>query len=187
MRSFLRQLYYQFRYILPIWLAQLLTNWLPENRITIRIRGMFIAPFLGRCGKNLQLARSVTFLNPHGILLGNDIYVATGCWLDGIGGLTIEDEVKISPFVVVTTSSHCFKDNSVRFGGSRSAPTKIGKGSWLAAHVVVAAGVSIGSGVIVGGNSVVSRDLSDNIFAAGAPAKAIGPRIDQEPTLFERF
>jgi acetyltransferase-like isoleucine patch superfamily enzyme len=187
MRSFLRQLLYQFRYVLPIWLAQLLTNWLPENRITIRLRGLLIGPFLGQCGKNLQLARSVTFLNPHGIRLGHDIYIATGCWLDGIGGLTIGDEVQLSPFVVVTTSSHCFKENSSRFGGSRSAPTTIGKGSWLAAHVVVAAGVSIGSGVIVGGNSAVPKNLPDNVFAAGIPAKVIGPRKDKTPNLFARF
>ena len=187
MRSFLRQLLYQFRYILPIWLAQLLTNWLPENRITIRLRGLLVAPFLGTCGKHLQLARSVHFLNPHGISIGNDVYLATGCWIDGIGGLTIDDEVKLSPYVVVTTSSHCFKNDSVRFGGSISSPTRIGKGSWLAGHVVVAAGVSIGSGVIVGGNSVVSRNLPDNVFAAGAPAKVIGPRVDKEPTIFSRM
>jgi acetyltransferase-like isoleucine patch superfamily enzyme len=187
MRSLLRQLLYQFRYILPIWLAQLLTNWLPENRITIRLRGMFVSPFLGQCGKNLQLARSVHFLNPHGISIGRDVYLATGCWIDGIGGLTIDDEVKLSPYVVVTTSSHCFKNDSVRFGGSMSSPTRIGKGSWLAAHVVVAAGVSIGSGVVVGGNSVVSRNLPDNVFAAGAPAKTIGPRVDKEATLFSRM
>lgn len=186
LKSFFSELTYQFRYILPLWVVQLFSNWLPENRVTIRLRGLLVKPFLGRCGKNLQLARRVTFLNPHGISIGDHVYLATGCWVDGIGGLTIEDQVQLSPYVVITTSSHCFKDNSGRFGGSRAAPVRIGRGSWLASHVTVAAGSRIGSGVIVGANAVVSKDIPDNVFAAGLPARVIGPRVDHEPTVFSR-
>lgn len=182
----LKQVFYQLRFALPLWFGQLLTNWLPENRITIRIRGALVRPFLGKCGKNLQLARHVTFLNSSGIKVGDNVYIATGCWIDGMGGLEIQDQVKISPFVVITTTSHCFKDNSVRFGGSRRRPVKIGKGTWVAAHVVIT-GATIGSGVIVGANSVVTKDLPDNVFAAGMPAKVIGPRIDKEANIFSRF
>ena len=182
----LKELRYQCRYAMPLWFVQLLTNWLPENRITIRIRGALVRPFLSKCGGNLQLARGVTFLNVSGIEIGSDVYIATGCWIDGIGGLTIEDEVKISPYVVITTTSHCFKDNSVRFGGSRRRSIKIGKGTWVAAHVVIT-GAKIGSGAIVGANSVVTRDLPDNVFAAGTPAKVISPRVDKQPNIFSRF
>lgn len=182
----MKQLFYQLRYAIPLWFVQLLTNWLPENRITIRIRGVLVKPFLGKCGKNLQLARGVTFLNVTGIKIGNDVYIATGCWIDGIGGLTIEDEVALSPFDVIATSSHCFKNNSVRFGGSRRRPVKIGKGSWIASHVVIT-GAVIGSGTTVGANSVVTRDLPDNVFAGGVPARVLGPRFDKEANLFSRF
>jgi maltose O-acetyltransferase len=181
--NIVKQILYQFKYLLPIWFIQILTNWLPENRITIRLRGMLVAPFLKRCGKNLQLARNVTFLNTHGISFGNDIYIAAGCWIDGIGGLTIEDEVELSPYVVITTSSHCFKDNSVRFGGARTAQVHIGKGSWIASHSTVALGCKIGSGCLIGSNAVVSKDIPDNVFAGGVPAKIIGARTDKVPTL----
>jgi maltose O-acetyltransferase len=129
----------------------------------------------------------VTFLNVIGIEIGNDVYIATGCWIGGMGGLMIGDNVKISPFVVITTSSHCFRDNSVRFGGSRRASVKICKGSWLASHVAVAAGVTVGSGTIVGSNAVVTKDLPDNVLTGGVPAKAIGPRVDKQPNIFSRF
>jgi len=180
------QIKIQLRYILPLWFVQLLTNWLPDNRLTIGLRGFLIRPFLKSCGKNLQIAKNVTFLNPFGIHFGNDIYIATGCWLDGFGGLTIEDEVELSPYVVITTSSHCFKDNSVRFGGSRTAPVTIGKGSWLASHVVVAAGTSVGPGTIIAANAVVTKDISANVFAAGVPAAVKGPRPDGIPNVFTR-
>ncbi len=182
-----KHIIYQFRYSIPLWFVQLLTNWLPENRITIRIRGSLVRPFLGRCGKNLQLARGITFLNSSGIIIGDNVYIATGCWIDGISGLTIGDEVKLSPYIVITTSSHCFKNNSVYCGGSKAGPVIIGKGSWLASHVVVVSGCSIGSGVIIGSNAVVSKNIPDNVFAAGIPAKVIGPRIDKKADIFSRF
>ena len=88
--------------------------------------------------------------------------------------------------MVITTSTHCFKDNSVRFGGSRRASTKIGRGSWIASHVVIS-GATIGSGTIVGASAVVTKDLPDNVFAGGVPARVIGPRIDKEANIFSRF
>jgi acetyltransferase-like isoleucine patch superfamily enzyme len=187
MNLIILQVLNQLRYKLPLWMAQSLTHWLPENRFTIRLRGMLVSPFLGRCGKNLTLARAVTFLTPSQIRVGDNVYIATGCWIDGIGGLTIEDEVKLSPFVVVTTSSHCFRNNSVYAGGSRTGSVRIGKGSWLASHVTVVAGSTIGSGCVIGANSVVVKNVPDNMFAGGVPARIIGPRVDKEPTIFARM
>jgi maltose O-acetyltransferase len=88
---------------------------------------------------------------------------------------------------VITTSSHCFKNNSVRFGGSRIAPVHIGKGSWVAPHATIVSGCSIGSGTIIGSNAVVTKDISDNVFAGGVPAKVLGPHKDEEPNIFSRF
>lgn len=186
-KRLIQQIIYQLRYVLPLWFVQLLTNWLPENRLTIRWRGVLVAPWLGRCGKGLCLARGVTFLNPHGITLGDHVYIATGCWLDGMGGLTIEDDVKISPYVVIATSTHCFRDNCVRGGGSWRGPCRVGKGSWLASHAVLAAGASVGAGCIIGANAVVSGVIDDNVFAAGTPAKVRGPRPAREPNVTSRF
>jgi maltose O-acetyltransferase len=101
--------------------------------------------------------------------------------------LKIDDEVELSPFVVITTSSHCFKENSVRFGGSRTAPVRIGKGSWIASHATVVSGCKVGSDCIIGSNAVVAKDIPDNVFTGGVPAKIIGPRADKEPNLFSRF
>jgi acetyltransferase-like isoleucine patch superfamily enzyme len=187
MNAAIRQVLNQCRYKLPLWLAQCLTHWLPENRWTIRLRGMLVRPFLGHCGKNLTMARAVTFLTPSQIRIGDNVYIATGCWIDGIGGLVIEDEVKLSPFVVVTTSSHCFRNNSVYAGGARIGSVRIGKGSWVASHVTVVAGCTIGSGCIIGANSVVTKNVPDNMFAGGVPARIIGPRVDKEATIFSRM
>lgn len=176
------------RYDLSIWLMGLLTNWLPDNRFTIRFRGFLYKPFIKRCGKNLTVASHVQLKSTHRLTIGDNVYFASGVWLNAMGGLDIEDEVVLGPYVVISTGTHQFKNNSVRFGGTTMGPVKIGKGSWLAAHVVVRAGVSIGKGVLVAGNAAVSNDTPDNVMMGGVPAKVISERIDNEQeTVKSRF
>jgi maltose O-acetyltransferase len=165
-----------------MWLMGLLSNWWPDNRLTMMFRGVLYRPFFKKCGRRFQLSKNVTFASPHNIEIGNDVYIATGAWLNGLGGLVIEDEVKISPYVVVDTCVHSFINNSVALGGSIAEPVRIGRGSWLAAHVVVRAGVSIGSGVLVAGNAAVVEDVPDNVMVGGVPSVIIGPRKDKNPT-----
>lgn len=134
--------------------------------------------FIWKCGKNFQCGRRVTLLNSDRLDIGDNVYLATGVWLNAMGGITLEDEVVFAPYVVISSSVHGFKNGSVRFGGAHPAPVKIGKGSWLAAHSTIRAGVSVGQGVIVGANAVVTKDTDNHVIVGGVPAKAIKQRLD---------
>ena len=54
--------------------------------------------------------------------------------------------------------------------------TVIGNNVWLGAKATIMYGKHIGDGVIIGANSVVTRDVEDNMIAAGSPAKVIKER-----------
>lgn len=169
----MNKVYLQLRYILPLWLVLLLTSWFPDNRLTIRFRGALASPFFKKCGKRLELGRDLTILNSYNIELGSDVYIAKGCWLNGKGGLEIEDEVIMAPYVVISTLQHTFKNNSVRFGESVAGRVVVGKGSWLAAHSAIKCGVTIGMGNIVGANAFVVKDTQDFAVYGGVPAKFV--------------
>lgn len=164
------------RYDLPLWFAGLLTNWMPDNRWTIRLRGTLFRPFIYRCGKNFTLAKNVQLKGTDKLEIGDGVYFASGVWLNAMGGMVIEDEVVLSPYVVISTGDHVFKDGSVQGGGVVMAPVRIGRGAWLAAHAVISAGVTVGKSVLVGANAVVTKDVPDEVFVAGVPAKVVGPR-----------
>jgi len=183
---FLKELGYQLRWGAPIWLLYILTNWWPNNRLTIKLRGALHRPFFKKCGKNLQMASDVRLLNTHEIEIGDDVYLAYNVWLNGLGKLYIEDEVILSPFVTVSTLSHCYKDGSFRFGAAQSGPVRIGKGSWLAAHVSVSYGVNIGEGCLIGANSAVVKDVPAGHVAGGVPAEVVGECTEKEPTIISR-
>lgn len=186
MKALWKECIFQLRWALPIWLLWLLTTWWPNNRVTIKIRGFLHRPFFKKCGRNFQLASGVQLLNTHNMEIGNDVYIAYYAWLNGMGGLTIGDEVVLGPYVTISSLTHCYKNGSFRFGGADAAPVKIGRGSWLAAHVSISYGVSIGSGCLIAANAAVTKDVPDGYMAGGVPAKVIGECQYREATLMSR-
>ena len=151
-----------------------LTSWMPDNPIVCRFRGLIVRLFIKSGGKRLEVGARIKVLHCDGIEIGSDVYIAGGCWISGRGGLKIENEVIFGPYVIVVTSNHTFVNGSARFGKATYAPTKIGSGSWLASHVVVAAGVEIGKGNLVAANAVVTKSTPDNVTVGGIPGKIIG-------------
>lgn len=178
MSRMLKELKYQFRYALPVWIITILTAWLPDNGLCIKIRGKLISYFLPGRPKKILIGRDVTLLSINRLRLGNHVYIAKGSWINAVGGIEFEDEVVLAPYVVMSSNNHGFKDGSVQRGGAHPAPIKIGFGTWIAAHSVIAAGVVIGKGNLVAANSVVTKNTQDNLVVAGVPAKVIKERVD---------
>ena len=58
--------------------------------------------------------------------------------------------------------------------------TVVGNDVWIGQNVTVLPGVHIGDGVIIGANSVVSRDVEPYPIAAGNPIRPIRKRFDDE-------
>ena len=169
----MNQLKYQLRYALPVWFCMLITSWLPDNKISIKLRGFFVGLFLPNRPKNFTIGRDVTLLGIDKLKIGNNVYFAKGTWINALGSVTIEDEIMFGPYVVLVSTKHTMKNHSVYNGSSEFNKVFIGKGTWISSHCTIASGVSIGSGCIVAANSVVSKDIKDYTLAGGVPAKVI--------------
>lgn len=153
--------------------VQMLTAWLPDRPLVFRFRGCLVRPLFKKCGKDFQLGRGVRMLKLERITIGEHVYIAEGCWLGGSAGLNLGDEVMLGPRCLLATANHTFKRGSARYGGSVKAGVRIGRGTWLGAHVVVTPGVEIGSGVAIGANAVVTRNVPDGMIAGGVPARVL--------------
>ena len=149
------------------------TSWLPDLRPVLRLRGLLLRPSFKRCGGNLQVARNVTINFTNRVEIGNDVFIAMGCWLHARGGIILEDEVQLGPYAVLVAGDHSQIDGSYRFGPSNLAPIRICQGSWVAAHATVTKGVVIGRGALLAPNSVATHDIPPYAMAGGVPARVI--------------
>ena len=105
--------------------------------------------------------------------IGRNVYIGFGTWLNAKGGLTLEDEVLIAPYVVISTLQHTMKDGSYRFGPSIEAPVVVKRGTWLAAHCSVKCGVVVGEANLIAANSFVSNSTDGFMVMGGVPARPI--------------
>ena len=153
--------------------VMILTGWLPDNTPFIRLRGWLARPAFKRCGPRLEISRHTHIGFSANMEIGRDVFFGYGTWIQAGGGVTIEDEVLLAPYVVVIAGDHGLQDGSYRFGHGGRAPIRLCKGCWIGAHVTVTKGVTVGEGVLVAANAVVTKDLPDHCIAGGVPARVI--------------
>ncbi len=139
-----------------------------------------------RVEDDVRIDRGVRLLaaNQARVTLAKGCRVGLYSVLNGGDSITIGENSLISGFVYLQTSMHRYKARkiSIRDQGYDHGPVVIGSGCWLAAHVVVMPGVTVGDGAIVGSNAVVTKDVAPGAIVAGVPAKAIGQRGELERT-----
>ena len=170
---FILSLIMMFR-LVPLRIAECIGQFFPEDSTGCKIRGYLYKPFLKKCGKNFQVSLRVKLENLNKIEIGDDVYVGYGSWLNGFkDGIILEDEVMLGPYVTIVANNHTKFHSSYRFGPGSGGKVHIGKGTWLASKVTVIAGVSIGIGVLVAANAVVTKDIDSNVKVAGIPARKI--------------
>ncbi|MEM1094562.1 MAG: acyltransferase [Bacteroidota bacterium] len=112
------------------------------------------------------------------LILGN-VQVGAHTWigpntvLDGSGGLSIGSHCDISAGVQLYSHDSVAKVRSGGTAPTQHAPTRIGDCVYLGPNVVVAKGVTIGDGCVIGANSLVLRDVPPNSKAFGTPCRVV--------------
>lgn len=162
------------RHTWPLHFVLLITNWLPDNVIFLKLRGRLARPFFKKCGSNLRLGRNVVFYNPANISIGKDVYVAYGSWISAGDEIEIGDEVLFGPYNVVVSANHTRLDGSFRFGPPSLGKVVIEHGVWMGAHCTTTANSRVKRGSVVAANTVVRGTVdSDSIYAGGSLGRVV--------------
>ena len=113
------------------------------------------------------------------ITIGSNCKIGEYSHITACNRITIGDGALVGRFTLITDNSH----GSLSLENSNIPPIKrelvskgeivIGNNVWLGDKVTICGGVHIGDNVIIGANSVVTKDIPSHSMAAGIPAKVI--------------
>lgn len=107
------------------------------------------------------------------IKLGKNFYANTNCVMLDVAQITIGDNVLFGPNVSLFTAGHPIHPDSRNSMYEYGIPITIGNNVWIGGSCVVLPGVKIGNNVVIGAGSVVTKDIPDNVCAAGNPCRVI--------------
>lgn len=114
------------------------------------------------------------------VTIGDDFFIGTHCYINGIAGLTIGSRVTIAHGTMIFTDSGPNTSPLLQKKFPITAsPIVIGDDVWIGAGCMILPGVTIGSRCVIGAGSMVKDNIADDTIVAGTPAKIIG-RIDSQ-------
>ena len=90
-----------------------------------------------------------------------------------LGEIEIGARATVAQESYLSAASHDFNDPTMPL---TAAKILVGEDAFLGARTFVLPGVRIGAGAIVGACSVVTKDVPDNVIAAGNPCRVLRPR-----------
>ena len=105
------------------------------------------------------------------IVLGERVFINSGCRFQDQGGIRIGDDALIGHNVVIATLNHDL--DPAHRGDLLPAPVALGRNVWIGANATMLPGVQIGDNAVVGAASVVTRDVPANMVVVGVPARAV--------------
>jgi maltose O-acetyltransferase len=106
------------------------------------------------------------------IFLGKRVFFNFNCVVLDVCAVRVGDFTLFGPAVQIYTATHPL-EAELRRTREFAKPVTIGSDVWVGGAAVILPGVTIGSRSVIGAGSVVTRDIPDDVFAAGNPCRVI--------------
>jgi maltose O-acetyltransferase len=107
------------------------------------------------------------------IMLGKKVFMNFNCIILDVAPVQIGDFVLFGPGVQIYAATHPMSASGRRRGLEAGKPVVIGSDVWIGGGAIICPGVSIGARCVIGAGSVVTRDIPEEVFAAGNPCHVI--------------
>jgi putative colanic acid biosynthesis acetyltransferase WcaF len=149
--------------------ALLVTSWVPgswHRRMCLRLFG-------AKIGAGVVLKPGLRVKFPWRLVVGPHTWIGEDVWIDNLAPVAIGRDCCFSQGVYLCTGNH---DWSRETFDLMTMPVTIHDHAWLAAKSVVAPGVVIGEGVVLGLGSVATCDLKEWQIYQGNPAVSVRTR-----------
>lgn len=149
----------------------------PDNH---ELSDRLIREILGKSGKETHIEAPFHCDYGKNIEVGDNFFANYNLVILDVGKVTIGNNVFIAPNVGIYTAGHPIHKTPRNTGYEYGIAITIGNDVWIGGNVVITPGVNIGSNVVIGAGSVVTKDIPDNSVAVGNPARVIRTITDED-------
>lgn len=112
-------------------------------------------------GDNCEFGDNTHIVALNKVIIGNNVLIASNVFISDTNHGCYIGNTQSPPYI------------APNFRFITSTSTEIGDNVWIGENVCVLPGVHIGYGCIIGANSVVTKDVPNEIIAVGSPAKPL--------------
>lgn len=148
---------------------------------------------IGEIVKELFGKSEGAFLNPpfycdYGshIEVGKNFFANYNCTILDVAKVIIGDNCQLAPNVAIYTAGHPVHPDTRNTAYEYGIEVTIGDNVWIGGNTVVCPGVHIGSNVVIGAGSVVTKDIPDWVVAAGNPCRVIRNITEEDRKFYFR-
>ena len=128
---------------------------------------------LGKTGEFVHIEPPFHCDYGYNIEVGEEFFANYGFTVLDVGRVRIGSNAQFGPNVSIYTAGHPLHPDSRNSGYEYGIDVTIGDNVWIGGSACVLPGVTIGNNVVIGAGSVVTRDIPDNVLAAGNPCRVI--------------
>ncbi|KIF79798.1 sugar O-acetyltransferase [Noviherbaspirillum autotrophicum] len=107
------------------------------------------------------------------IVLGDKVYFNFNCVVLDIAPVRIGSRVLFGPAVQIYAASHPLSALDRRTGLELGKGIEVGDDAWIGGGTILCPGVRIGARSVIGAGSVVTRDVPEDVLAAGNPCRVL--------------
>lgn len=153
---------------------------LPRVRFFNFLKSKYLKVFFGaKIGKRVVFYPGVWIFSGRNFVVGHDVDFAKGVLITTDGGVTICDRVLIGYDTKILSSNHVVPDlpGKIIYSSHVKKAVYIEEDVWIGSSCIILPGVRIGKNSVVAAGSVVTKNVPENVYIGGVPAKILKVRL----------
>lgn len=136
-------------------------------------RDQLFYELFGSAGANLWIEPPFYCDYGSNIKVGNNVFMNFNCIILDVMEVKIGSNSMFGPNVQIYTATHPLIAKERNSGLEYAKAITIGNDVWIGGGAIICPGVTVGNAVVIGAGAVVTKDVPNNAFVGGNPAKVI--------------
>lgn len=137
------------------------------------MRDQLFYELMGEAGAGLYIEPPFYCDYGYNIKLGEKVFMNYNCCILDVMEVRIGNNVLLAPNVQIYTATHPMDAKARSTWLEFAKPVTIGDDVWIGGGAIICPGVTIGNRVVIGAGAVVTKNVPDDVFIGGNPARII--------------